>query len=433
MLTDCEISIVKQLAIEGKWTSYIENVLKLRKGSLKHKIEDSNLRDLIIANTIAHTNKNLKLLNLQFLKTRRKDILNYGTNVTLLLNNKACGSLRISKILDITRRQVNKIVDGLGLTRKLKAANQEFKKQNIRNAFYLKRIQYLNDFEYTYKDELCLDVKSGMIYGELCSKYGITLYNLHDIIKRLDLTAIVDANSKEKQRINRINASIAGANKVRGTTIIRHPLTRKMKNAYYKYVRTDIVDSEARSDFFKKFGTVGPNTWAALQGSYGVLRKNPSRFLPGEFNKMFGKEPSKNAGIGIKGHLHAFGEMVHFRSSLELRVYLYLVKNNIIFCLSKHKIQYFKDEKLKNYHPDIVIGECIYEIKPSALIKQPINQLKFNALTDYAKKINLNAAYITYETYDLSEIKLEYILNEIKNGNIIMNDTQINRLSKNIK
>ena len=116
-----------------------------------------------------------------------------------------------------------------------------------------------------------------------------------------------------------------------------------------------------------------------------------------------------------------------------MRVYLYLIKHDIKFALSTHKIQYMLNGMYRNYHPDIVIGQCIYEIKPSGLINHPKNKLKFEALCKYANKLKLSAGYITHETYDISEINLMYIQSQIDRGIIEISDLEYKRLLKNIK
>lgn len=433
MLSESQIDTVKSLAGEGKWTSYIEKVLNIRKGSLKNKIKDLDVRNLLIHNTQIYTNSNIRIRHWRSLSKLIKLTNNYGSSITLLLKNKSCGLNQISKKLGISTREVQLITSRLGLLNELKINNKVCKGAIIKKRFFNATKLHTEDIITKYSNDIIKDVLNGYNYIRLRKKYNLSMYKLRLILSTLKLESTVKSNSDKILQENRIIASKKGAAKVRGTKIIRHPLTQKMKNEYLKFVKLDIVDSKARSVFFEKFGTAGPHTWDGLQSMYGILRKNPSRFLPGELNKMFGKEPSKNAGIGIKGHLYAFGELIHFRSSLELRVYLYLIKNNIEFALSTHKIQYIKDNTIRNYHPDIVIGHCIYEIKPDALTKIHKNKIKFDALLAYAKRINLMAAYITYETYDLSEINLEYIRQEMQKGNIIMNESEFNRLSKNIK
>jgi len=101
------LSIAKALAHDGKWSSYIENVLNIRKGSPKHRILDSDLRQLIIDNTEKYTNTNLKLRNLKFYKINSRNVCKYGTIVSILLKNKGMGISRISKILNITNREIS--------------------------------------------------------------------------------------------------------------------------------------------------------------------------------------------------------------------------------------------------------------------------------------------------------------------------------------
>ena len=52
------------------------------------------------------------------------------------------------------------------------------------------------------------------------------------------------------------------------------------------------------------YGTAGPHTWNFLIELYGQLPKNPPKFLPGKLNLMYGKEPSKLAGmLSVNGYI----------------------------------------------------------------------------------------------------------------------------------
>ena len=124
----------------------------------------------------------------------------------------------------------------MGLNHLLKRNNSIYKGHIIRKIFFEKRSKYLREFESTHSISLIHDVNSGMICGELCKKYNITLYNLHTILNKLNLESIVSNNSKKIQVRNSIIASKKGADKLRGTTIIRHPVTDKMKASYRSYV-----------------------------------------------------------------------------------------------------------------------------------------------------------------------------------------------------
>lgn len=433
MLSENDLAVATQLINDGKWTSYIENTLHIRKGSLKREIKDERLRGLLVYNTQLYTNKNLTILNRQYKLTIIRNTVKYGTLIGCLLKNNNCSLLQLMKKIDISRGDITRIIQKLNLLDKLKSNTKVFKGSILKKRGYLKRKDRIPNFMKYHKDELILDVRSGMIYGELCEKYNLLLCDLHTILRRLSLEDDVNTNSRNVQRANRLAAGLLGAAKVRGTTFIRYPLTSEMKLTYENYVNTNTIDSVARLDFFNKYGTAGPHTWNALQEAYGTLKKNPPGFLPGKDNLMYGKEPSHLAGIGIKGHVYAFGEKIHFRSSLELRIYLYLSKHKIEFSLSTHRVQYQVDGKLRNYHPDIVIEKRICEIKPKSLLEHWRNRLKFEALEVYARLRGLTAEYITGDTYDLSEIDLEYINRQIEQGMVEMNETEYVRLLKNIK
>jgi len=57
-----------------------------------------------------------------------------------------------------------------------------------------------------------------------------------------------------------------------------------------------------------------------------------------------------------------------------LLIYVYLYKENIDFKLCTHMIKYNYNNKIKHYLPDIIIGNSIYEIKPTPLLTIKINK-----------------------------------------------------------
>lgn len=433
MLSENDLTTATQLIHDGKWTSYIEKILHIRKGSLKREIRDEKLRGKLVHNTQLYTNKNLAALERRYKLTVIKNTVKYGTLIECLLKNSNCGLIHLMKKVDISRGDITRIIKKLNLSDKLKSNTKVFKGSILKKRGYLKRKDRIPNVIKFHKDEIILDVNSGMLYGELCKKYNLGLNDVHTMLRRLSLEDIVSTNSRNFRISNRLANGLKGASKLRGTSFIRHPLTDSMKLTYQTHVSNETIDSVARVDFFDTYGTAGQHTWNALQELYGKLKKNPTGFLPGKDNLMYGKEPSHLAGIGIKGHIYAFGEKIHFRSSLELRIYLYLSKHGIKFSLSNHRIQYQLDGKLRNYHPDIVIGQRICEIKPSGLIGHWRNKLKFEALGAYAKAKGLSAEYITGDTYDLSEIDLEYVKCQIERGLVEINEQEYIRLLKNIK
>lgn len=136
-------------------------------------------------------------------------------------------------------------------------------------------------------------------------------------------------------------------------------------------------------------------------------------------NGMFGVQPPAGSGVGSSGWIQFKDQKMLFRSTLQCRVYCYLMYNNIQFKLSKHRIPYQLNDKLRNYHPDIVIGNTIYQIKPEKMLKLKINIAKFEAARLYCKKYNLQFDIITQNTFPITQEQLtQHILKLYRNGKI---------------
>ncbi len=93
-----------------------------------------------------------------------------------------------------------------------------------------------------------------------------------------------------------------------------------------------------------------------------------------------------------------------------MKIFLFLLKNNIHFELTKHKIQYTDDNNVPHlYTPDIEINGVIYEIKPTKFLSFPLNIIKLSALSKYCECNNLKWAVITENTYNLDFMNKEYV------------------------
>lgn len=115
-------------------------------------------------------------------------------------------------------------------------------------------------------------------------------------------------------------------------------------------------------------------------------------------------------------HLSGWYNGLYFRSSLELS---FLVHNHDKVFLScennKYKIIYVDNGKQRVYYPDFTDGDVVYEIKPTSLLGNYINQLKiqegFNFHGDNYKVITeVESPYITKklirELIHYGEVKL---------------------------
>ena len=139
----------------------------------------------------------------------------------------------------------------------------------------------------------------------------------------------------------------------------------------------------------------------------------------GVYNSMYGVAPSPSSGIGASGRLVYEGHMLHFRSSLELRVFLTLIKSKVVFSLSRHRVKYTDPlGSSRTYNPDIVVGDCVYEIKPKKLTNTQLNQAKMKALEAYCSKFNLKCAFWTEETTPLISLTKKIVDELIERGQL---------------
>jgi len=93
----------------------------------------------------------------------------------------------------------------------------------------------------------------------------------------------------------------------------------------------------------------------------------------GSRNGMFGKPSPKGAG---KSSCSGYLDGVYFRSFSELS---FLVAYPGAESAENVLIQYLLDGKERTYRPDFIVDSFIFEVKPEALTKTRINQIKFQA------------------------------------------------------
>lgn len=206
---------------------------------------------------------------------------------------------------------------------------------------------------------------------------------------------------------------------------------------YYKELVENGLYRAQITRSMKKIYDIGPKKVAEIIKTYG--KPNVKCDGKGKNNPAYGKTYIKG-GRGIVGFILASGKKIYFRSSLEMKIYFYLLENDVAFSLSKHSIEYEFDGAKRTYNPDIVISDVIYEIKPRKLVSLRINVEKFNALKKYCEKFSLKCDHIFEDTFNCSFIDLDYVEQKIKDGILLLDQKQEERLkrimkyeSKNIK
>jgi len=398
----------------------VEYKKKLRSNTNRYTIKLANAK-MIEKNKHVHNEKYNKYSN---------DIKKYILD--------GLGFTAITKEIDISNRLLNRIAEDLNLSMELSENNKKYKSSQLIKIAKEKYDKKINDFLLIHKGEFIEDINNGAIVNDLIQKYNICIDFANRIIEYLNINNIIKQNISlwriKQANINLVKAN--ASNKKHGIIIrkVFTTVTDEMGIEYQNYIQNNGYDGICRDKFHKKFKHSGDIIWNQLRSKFGMLKKHPNGFLPGKDNIMYGKEPSIKAGNGIKGWFLKNGEKIHFRSSLEMLIYIYLQDHNIDFKLSKHIVKYQFEGNTRNYFQDIVMGDTICEIKPNIKISWKQNIAKFEALTKYCKKFKLNCMYITEDTYDITYITLDYIMDLIDKKTIIMqSENEILRLRKYYK
>ena len=149
-------------------------------------------------------------------------------------------------------------------------------------------------------------------------------------------------------------------------------------------------------------------------------------------NPMYGKSPSKNSGIGAKGHIvDNTGKKIHFRSSLEMKIFYFLIKQNIMFSITKRRINYVYENNLqRTYTPDIEIENKLIEIKPSCLIETQRNELKFCAAKKYCLENNIDFVLYTENDFPIKTFTKDTLDLCVQSGMILVDKTNYDKIVK---
>lgn len=150
-------------------------------------------------------------------------------------------------------------------------------------------------------------------------------------------------------------------------------------------------------------------TWDEVYGKElsDKMKKQMSERQLGEKNCMFGKPSPTGSGNGWSG----WYKDMYFRSLLELS---FIVKNPDVKNAENIKIPYKDwDNKDRTYHPDFILENTIFEVKPKHLLNSKTNQLKFEAAKLYCMKNQLIYKIITEEDIEkLSDEDIKSLHNQ---------------------
>lgn len=315
-------------------------------------------------------------------------------------------------------KNIMTFANDIGIIEILSDNNKKYKSNKLKQYHMKNRIIRMNNIKLKFGDIIDDMVKDGKILQDIMNTTELTQIPLTNYLKYIGLNDHRVVNSKRvvgnKARINGKNNGMVG--------IELKPLTDDIVK-YFKKLKDDGV---YRNDICKKIKekyNYGERKYKQLCEKYGYPKKNPRT---GKNNPMYGKSPSILSGIGISGWILNDDDKYFFRSSLELKVFLYLIENNINFKISKHRIRYVDNfSNDKTYNPDIVINNVICEIKPSNMLKIESVKMKQKAAEQYCDKFKLKYEFITENTFDLSGITFDKIDSMINNNIIMLTDNKV--------
>lgn len=284
-----------------------------------------------------------------------------------------------------------------------------------------------------------IDIKFGNKIYDLVINKKFTTYDLRSefkiplnrIIRFLNYKGIYDVCVKNgKEKIGSL-AKVNGKNstfKLKGIEL--KPITDEIIEKFKYYKKTLIYKQKVYDAIKKDFG-FGEKKLKQLCKRFGYPVDNPQT---GKLNPMYGKSPSLKAGIGVKCHLKVNGNLYFCRSSLELKIYMYMINNNIKFIQSKHRVKYKINNVDKTYCPDIIINDIeVCEIKPSVLTLLKENKIKMDSLKKYCQDYNLKCRYITEKDLDLSNYsEFSMYQNLIENKILIIDFKNLEKLKRNL-
>ena len=323
-------------------------------------------------------------------------------------------------------KTIRKISIDIGMWNKLHNNNLTYKSNRIKSCAKEKRdrINKKNIDELAgYVTECVIDKKFST--GDLKKVLTIPPKQVVQLLKHLNLYEMCVKNGEVNiSNIARVNGRKA-ADILRGIEL--KPITELISNRFIELKAMGLYKTQVYEKMREEFG-FGDKKINQLCKKFGYPPDNPQT---GNLNSMFGKSPSLKAGIGVKCWINHNTEKVFCRSSLELRIYLYLIDNNIQFELSNHRIKYDWNGKERTYNPDIVIDTQICEIKPSVLVSQPINIAKHEALTRYCESFGMTPRILTEGDFDISKYKSRKYIDElIVRGMIEIDEENSTKLKK---
>lgn len=384
-----------------------------------YEISDKyKLRTLLYNNSKKMTNNNLFEKNK---KEMQRVNLIFNTNLDYIINSIQNGAngIQISKTLKIGICQIeNRLKDKLPeYYLKLKQNNSFKKSQSLKNFHQKKReISYLN-----YKQKILQFIKSNnfnVCKSDIEKEFGKNS-QIDDILINEGLYNIVKNVGLEKIKKSALQNSKCGAEKIKKLA------KEKRENFIKKYEQRFLkllIEQQYSKSLIQKDAASLNIPLVVVQNLWEKYKDKSCKWENSKYykNPMYGKQPSLKAGIGSSGWIMIENRKIFFRSTLQCQIYCYLLMNDIEFQLSKHKIPYWFEGKVRNYFPDINIGKTIFQIKPKGLINLKQNLAKFQAARIYCKKHYLEFGVLTQQNYPIYERNVNEYISALVNEKAII-------------
>jgi hypothetical protein len=275
-------------------------------------------------------------------------------------------------------------------------------------------------------------ILNGEHMSPILKKTGMSLGYFRNFIrwKSQKWVKLLSENSKKFVSDDAVRKSKMGGAAAK-TIAVNKSIPQEIQDSYFDLLKNNIHLAEIKRLLICQFAITEHYIDYTLVKRLGKpKRANQS----GVNNPMYGKSPSKQSGIGAKGYIYDnSGVKLYFRSSLEMKIYVHLIENNIKFKITNIRIKYLDSNNTpRTYVPDIEIGNKLIEIKPSILINDKNNINKFITARQYCIENGMDFIIYTENDFcvkDFSKEKLDLL---VQTGKIAVDERNYNKIVKYI-
>lgn len=388
------------------------------------EIDENKLKELCLDETLS-LSKISKILNISF-KTlqktiKRLNLTNYYTHIPknkIILTNQEIETIKYLR--EKEQLSIEKISKELNISPKA-----------IQNAICdldLLKLPAKGNFAYLQSDDIksIIDqyINKQITLIQIAKQYHISIPNLKRLIiengysirSSKTLNGIEQEIKNDYENSTLTITAICKKYNVTGKVIYRccEGLTRKYKSEFQRPQRKPLF-----KDWLEKYGEEEGNKKIEEYKNKATIDKSGGK------NGMYGKPAPQGSGNGWKGWYKG----IFFRSLRELS-FMYdqdLIGNQWNPAENKkYKIEYTDiNGQIRNYFPDFIIGNIIYELKPQRLINSQSVKLKTEAALIWCK----NNGY-EYIITDWNIIDVDIIYNLVTKKEIVFQEKYLNKFLK---